>query len=113
MARYVLSDLLDLVRAGLWEYATPRARTKATELGYGREQVESILCGLEEGDFRKEFGVCKTDFDELYADDFRLWWDEDGWRRCAPNRGVLFYIKLASYEGPAGKLCAVISFGLS
>jgi Motility quorum-sensing regulator, toxin of MqsA len=113
VAYYDLNDIRYLVKEDAWDYATNGCRRDVESLGLTRAQVASLLLALDkEKDFRKEFGTASTDFGDVLADDYVIWFDEDSLARCRPYLGTCFYVKVAIHSEKDGDACLVISLHL-
>jgi hypothetical protein len=104
-----LEDLQDLVRQDAWCLATRRSRDKVQSLNLRSEQVRQLLLLIQAEDFRKEYGPATCELGEVQADDYLLWYDDLQGARCAPNNGLLLYIKFGIHTDADGSCCAVIS----
>jgi hypothetical protein len=104
-----LEELQDLVRQDAWHLATRRCRDSVRRLNLHPQEVQQLLLLIQTRDFRKEYGLTECDLGEVIADDYLLWYDDVQGTRCAPNKGLLLYIKLGVHTNSDGSCCAVIS----
>jgi hypothetical protein len=81
-------------------------------LGWTRGEVEALLLALQPEDFRKEFGQATTDFGDVFADDYRIWFDDGSFTRCQPLAGMRFYVKVGITKLRDADTCLVISLHL-
>jgi Motility quorum-sensing regulator, toxin of MqsA len=107
---YDLADVLTLVAADAWVFATRKCRDDVMSLGMTRKDVANVLLQLPDGRFRKPYGPCNTDFGVFSGDDYLLWVDDITFVSCAPGAGKRLYIKFAIRSTPAGEDCLLISF---
>jgi len=104
-----LDEIRYLLSEDAWYLATRKCRDNVVSLGLLGTDVKDMLLALTQADFRSEFGKCDSDFGEVEADDYLLWFDEDRKIRCRPYAGQGFYIKLAIHTTAEGACCLIIS----
>lgn len=112
MALNDLDDVQFLVREGAWELATRRCKRDALCLGLSTADVANMLLALTPKDHRKDYGAAESEFGEVQADAYSLWYDETQGIRCAPGGGSCYYIKLGVHSSDEGECCLVVSFHL-
>ena len=113
MAIHSLKTVQSLVRAGKFVLATQRCRANVQSLGLIRSAQVRMLLAVTIADHQKEFGPSDSEFGEIQADAYLLYYDDDNQCRCKPRDGVAYYLKFGIVTGGDGELCAVASFHLS
>lgn len=120
MPLYDLSAFQDLVREGDWDYLnTTRPEQTKDKLGWGDEQVATMLCGLSGGDFQKTVPKCKVHrlFGEEFidADQYEIHWDEyAGTRRPRPGSGTIsLSLKIAIAADASGNFAGLVTLHTS
>lgn len=119
MPKNSLEDIKYLVEQDAWVYATRSCAKEVLELGLTQEQAKNIILALrpqplrEGGDFVKEWkGKATTDFGDIDADVYYIWFNEEEQRRCRPYMGQRFYVKLGIHTDVDGDVCLVVSLHL-
>ena len=104
MPNHLLADIHALIQADMWALGSRRCRNKVADLGYGREDVASMILSLTENEFDEVWPDAETDLGTIQADVYLL---------NHPSDGCIYYIKLGINASAGGQACVVASFHLS